>query len=116
MERQNMQPEFSSMQLCVFPCAEVSLMRLEGLPVELQPELQVVVEEFMDVFAVPKELPPRRPCGHRIPMLEGTTQVNVRPYRHSPTQKDAIESMVQELLNTDVIRSSNSPFASPIAM
>ncbi|GKD20293.1 putative mitochondrial protein [Tanacetum coccineum] len=95
---------------------EVSLMRLEGLLVELQPELQVVVEEFMDVFVVPKELPPRRPCDHRISMLEGTTLVNVRPYRHSPTQKDAIESMVQELLNTGVIRSSNSPFALPIAM
>nr|GEV15561.1 hypothetical protein [Tanacetum cinerariifolium] len=40
---------------------EVSLMRLEGLPIEIQLELQTVVEEFMDVFVVPKELPPSRP-------------------------------------------------------
>ncbi|GKD87302.1 hypothetical protein Tco_1358456 [Tanacetum coccineum] len=42
--------------------------------------------------------------------------MNVRPYRHPPTQKDDIESMVQELLDTGVIRPSNSPFASPIVI
>ncbi|GJU07857.1 glycoside hydrolase, catalytic domain-containing protein [Tanacetum coccineum] len=100
----------------VFSLVHASLMRLEGLPAELQPELQVVVEEFMDVFVVPKEFPPRRPYDHRITLLEGTTPMNVRPYRHPPTQKDAIESMVQELLDTGVIRPSNSPFASPIVI
>ncbi|GKA29620.1 RNA-directed DNA polymerase like protein, partial [Tanacetum coccineum] len=70
IERQGKQLEFSSMQLCVFPIAE-SLMRMEGIS-ELQPELQTVVEEFADVFAIPKELPPSRLCDHRIPLLEGT--------------------------------------------
>ncbi|GKA44497.1 reverse transcriptase [Tanacetum coccineum] len=116
MERQGKQPEFSSMQLCVFPSAEVSLMRLEGISKELDPELQHVVDEFADVFVVPKELPPRRPCDHRIPLLEGTNPINIRPYRHPPTKKEAIGSMVQELLDTGVIRQSHSPFASPIVM
>ncbi|GJV55960.1 retrotransposon-related protein [Tanacetum coccineum] len=116
MDRQGKQPEFSSMQLCVFPCAEVSLMRLEGLSMEIQPELQTVVEEFMDVFDVPKDLPPSRPCDHRIPLIKDANPVNVRPYRHPPTQKDAIETMVQELLDSGVIRPSNSPFASPVVM
>ncbi|GKA65822.1 reverse transcriptase, partial [Tanacetum coccineum] len=92
------------------------LMRMEGISAELQPELQSVVEEFGDVFVVPKELPPSRPCDHRIPLLEGTNPINIRPYRHPPTQKEAIESMVQELLDTRVIRKSHSPFASPIVM
>ncbi|GKD40714.1 hypothetical protein Tco_1260921 [Tanacetum coccineum] len=70
IERQGKQLEFSSMQLCVFPITEVSLMRMEGIS-ELQPELQTVVEEFADVFAIPKELPPSRPCDHIIPLLEG---------------------------------------------
>ncbi|GJT64353.1 hypothetical protein Tco_1015833 [Tanacetum coccineum] len=83
---------------------EVSLLRLEGLPTELQPELQAVVEEFVNVFAILKELPPSRPCDHRNTLLEGTKPMNVRPYRHPLTQKDAIESMVQELLDTGVIR------------
>nr|GEY82479.1 hypothetical protein [Tanacetum cinerariifolium] len=42
--------------------------------------------------------------------------INVRPYRHPPTQKDAIENMAQELLDTGVIKPSNIPFASPIVM
>ncbi|GJQ90103.1 RNA-directed DNA polymerase like protein [Tanacetum coccineum] len=71
IERQGKQLEFSSMQLCVFPIAEVILMRMEGIS-ELQSELQTVVEEFADVFAIPKELPPSRPCDHIIPLLEGT--------------------------------------------
>ncbi|GKC40722.1 glycoside hydrolase, catalytic domain-containing protein [Tanacetum coccineum] len=99
IERQGKQLEFSSMQLCVFPIAEVILMRMEGIS-ELQSELQTVVEEFADVFAVPKELPPSWPCDHRIPLLEGTNPINIRPYRHLPTQKEAKESMVQKLLDT----------------
>ncbi|GKF12283.1 transposon ty3-I gag-pol polyprotein [Tanacetum coccineum] len=48
--------------------------------------------------------------------MEGTQLVNIRPYRHPPSQKDAIEIMVKELLEAGVIKPSNSPFASPIAM
>ncbi|GJZ40265.1 suppressor of mec-8 and unc-52 protein homolog 1 [Tanacetum coccineum] len=76
---------------------EVSLMRIEGILEDLQPELQGVVEEFADVFAVPKELPPSRPCDDRNLLLEGTNPINIRPYRHPPTQKEAIESMVEYL-------------------
>ncbi|GJT56985.1 hypothetical protein Tco_0992039 [Tanacetum coccineum] len=68
-------------------CAKISLMRMEGTSPDLQPELQSVVEEFDDVFAIPKELPLK-----------------------------AIENMVQEILDTGVIRQSNSPFAFPIVM
>ncbi|GJT91569.1 reverse transcriptase [Tanacetum coccineum] len=48
--------------------------------------------------------------------MEGTQLVNIRPYRHPPSQKDAIEIMVKELLEAGVIKPSNSPFASPIVM
>nr|GEV26650.1 putative mitochondrial protein [Tanacetum cinerariifolium] len=94
IERQGKQLEFSSMQLCVFPYAKVSLIRMEGIPVKLQPELKNVVVEFADVFVVLKELPPSRPCDHRIPLLEGTNPINIIPYRHPPTQKEAIGSCV----------------------
>nr|GEV47315.1 hypothetical protein [Tanacetum cinerariifolium] len=52
IDRQAKHLEFSSMQLCVFPYPEISLMRMEGISAELQPELQTVVEEFRDVFAL----------------------------------------------------------------
>ncbi|GJV72837.1 retrotransposon protein, putative, unclassified [Tanacetum coccineum] len=113
---QDSQPEYSSMQLCVFPGPEISLMRLEGIPTKVKPELQSVIQEFEEVFSVPTVLPPNRPCDHKIPLLERTNPVNVRPYRHHPTQKDAIEGTIQELLATGVIRSRNSLFASPIVM
>nr|GEZ69656.1 putative integral membrane protein [Tanacetum cinerariifolium] len=34
-----------------------------------------------------------------IPLKEGIQPVNIRPYRHLPTQKDAIKVMVKELLD-----------------
>ncbi|GJU99893.1 reverse transcriptase [Tanacetum coccineum] len=116
MLKQNSQPEYSSMQLCVFPGPEISLMRLEGISTEVKPELQSMIQEFKEIFSLPTVLPPNRSCDHKIPLLEGSQLVNVRPYRHPPTQKDAIEGMVQELLDTGVIRPSNSPFSSLIVM
>ncbi|GJV98200.1 reverse transcriptase [Tanacetum coccineum] len=68
------------------------------------------------VFSLPTTLPPQRHHDHRIPLKEGSIPVNIRPYKHPPSQKDTIESMVQELLDSKVIRPSNSPFSSPIVM
>nr|GEU91437.1 gypsy/Ty3 retroelement polyprotein [Tanacetum cinerariifolium] len=48
-----------------------------------------------------------------IPLKEGTVLINSRPYKHPPTQKDAVEAMVKELLDTVVIRDSQSP---PVVM
>ncbi|GKB56079.1 ankyrin repeat-containing protein [Tanacetum coccineum] len=72
--------------------------------------LKTLLEKYADVFAIPKELPTFRSHGHKIPLKEGTLPINIRPYRHPPIQKDAIESMVQELLD---IRHSQSSFSSP---
>ncbi|GJU41624.1 gypsy/ty3 retroelement polyprotein [Tanacetum coccineum] len=36
----------------------------------------------------------------RIPLIPGTQPVNIRPYRHPPVQKDAIEAMIKELLKS----------------
>nr|GEX02210.1 hypothetical protein [Tanacetum cinerariifolium] len=40
----------------------------------------------------------------------------IRPYRYPANKKDAIELMVNELLKSGVIRTSQSPFSSPIVM
>ncbi|GJT31374.1 hypothetical protein Tco_0911649 [Tanacetum coccineum] len=42
--------------------------------------------------------------------------VNIRPYRYPPNQKDVTEQMVNNLLDTDVVRHSHIPFSSPIVM
>ncbi|GJU39438.1 reverse transcriptase [Tanacetum coccineum] len=49
-------------------------------------------------------------------LAKGVPLVNIRPYKHPPTQNDAIELMVKELLETGVIRNSHSPFSLPIVM
>ncbi|GKD96924.1 reverse transcriptase domain-containing protein, partial [Tanacetum coccineum] len=54
--------------------------------------LQNLLEDYNDVFAIPKALPQIRSHDHRIPLKEGTPTINIRPYRHPATQKDAIES------------------------
>ncbi|GKB65753.1 transposon ty3-I gag-pol polyprotein [Tanacetum coccineum] len=69
--------------------------------------LQKVIAAYEDVFAVPIDLPPRRDQDHTIPLIEGAQPVNIRPYRHPPSQKDAIEGMVAELLEEGVIKKNN---------
>jgi hypothetical protein len=105
-----------SMALCVYPDSATTCMQMEGTEVATNPMIQNVVENFADVFDIPTELPPNRVHDHRIPLVEGAQPVNVRPYKHPPSQKDVIENMVNELLEAGVIKKSNSPFSSPIVM
>ncbi|GKB42961.1 retrotransposable element Tf2 [Tanacetum coccineum] len=94
----------------------IQLMSMSSEIQTVPQELQKVVDQYDDMFAVPKELPPQRAYDHIIPLLAGTPLVNVRPYRHPPTQKDAIQAMVKELLEAGGHQEQYSPFASPIVM
>lgn len=49
-------------------------------------------------------------------MLDESKVVKTRPYRYPPLQKVEIERLVGDMLQTRVIRNSNSPFASPVVM
>ncbi|GJS31051.1 hypothetical protein Tco_0491671 [Tanacetum coccineum] len=106
------------LMFCVYPNTGVNLMIIEGPTKEdvMDLELSQAVDTFEDVFVVPTELPPQRSHDHKIPLLPNTQPINIRPYRHPPMQKDAIEVMEKELLDSGVIKPSNSPFASPIVM
>ncbi|GJS18672.1 retrotransposable element Tf2 [Tanacetum coccineum] len=57
-------------------------------------------------------------CNSGQEMVLGAhlTQLLQEPYRYPPSQKDTIEAMVKKLLDSGVIRPSNSPFSSPIVM
>jgi len=78
--------------------------------------LQSLLESYQDVFQKPKGLPPLRDHDHKIPLKVGSEVVNLRPYRYSGLQKDSLEGMVTEMLETGIIRTSNSPFASPVIL
>nr|GEV32684.1 zinc finger, CCHC-type [Tanacetum cinerariifolium] len=68
------------------------------------------LEEFADVFAVPTELPPKRSRDPRIPLKDEATMVNIRLYMYPPNQKDVIETMVKELLDSGVSNKAQAAF------
>ncbi|KAL0462688.1 UNVERIFIED_CONTAM: Retrovirus-related Pol polyprotein from transposon [Sesamum latifolium] len=92
------------------------LFSLEGQTVEEQGELDTLLTKYADLFEDPKALPPKRRHDHGINLREGTSAINIRPYRYPAIQKDEIEKLVQEMLDSGVIRESNSPYSSPVVL
>jgi hypothetical protein len=78
--------------------------------------LDDILEEYIDVFKEPTELPPRRAHDHAIPLQQRVQPISVRPYRYHFYQKEDIENIVKELLQSGVIRNSTSPFSSPVLL
>ncbi|XP_057417585.1 uncharacterized protein LOC130711837 [Lotus japonicus] len=82
---------------------------------DLTQQQELLLQDFQDVFEEPNSLPPFRGIhDHKIILKEGSNPVSLRPYRYPPAQKDVIDTMVKELLNSGVIQPSSSPFASPV--
>nr|GEX42085.1 hypothetical protein [Tanacetum cinerariifolium] len=81
--------ELSAMSVCVYPA---TFMQMEDGSYHSK-DVEAVLKYFEPVFDVPKELPPKRTHDHRIPLVPNTPPVNIRPYKHPPSQKDAIELM-----------------------
>ncbi|GKD76875.1 putative mitochondrial protein [Tanacetum coccineum] len=104
------QAELSSMALCVYP---VQLCQME-IVVSVSAEVEQVLTKFDKVFEVPKDLPPQRSHDHQIPLMPNTPPINVRPYKHPPNQKDAIEGMVKELMDSGVIRAIKDKLPIPV--
>jgi hypothetical protein len=80
-------------------------------------DLQALLSKHQTVFSTPQGLPPSHSVhDHSIPLVPGSLPPNIRPYRHPFAQKNEIEKMVQELLTAGIIRSSTSPYSSPVIM
>ena len=82
----------------------------------VDPRLQQLLSKFSGLFMEPTGLPPQRAHDHHIPLQDNSNPVATKPYRYPYYQKTAIEKLVTELLNTGVIRPSNSPFSSPVVL
>ena len=65
---------------------------------------------------MPTELPPPRSHDHKIPLIDETKAVKIRPYRYPAVQKDELEKLVSEILMTGVIKDNYSSFASPVVL
>ena len=74
------------------------------------PAISALLQQYSEVFQEPTTLPPHRDIDHAIPLQEGATPPNIRPYRVPHKQKDEMEHQIQQLLKNKVIRHSQSPF------
>ncbi|TYK05420.1 Ty3/gypsy retrotransposon protein [Cucumis melo var. makuwa] len=105
--------ECRSLQVRVVEGDECCLLNTEAVGKGL---ISSVIKQYQDVFEWPEKLPPRREIEHHIHMKEGTNPINVRPYRYGFHQKGEMKKLVQEMLNSGVIRPSNSPYSSPVLL
>ncbi|KAL2226249.1 UNVERIFIED_CONTAM: Transposon Ty3-G Gag-Pol polyprotein [Sesamum indicum] len=78
--------------------------------------VQEVLQEFEDIFKEPHSLPPERKIEHRIELLPEAIPRRQHPYRYAYRQKTEIEKIVKEMLNSGIIRPSQSSFASPVLL
>jgi len=86
-------------------------MSTEKAVLSLEPHLQELrlsslLLEFADIFEESRSLPPHQSHDHKIVLKEGTSPINVRPYRYPSLQNDVIEKIVQEMLEVGVVRPS----------
>lgn len=76
-----------------------------------------VLQSFRDVFAEPVDLPPfRKHHDHKIQLMKGSNPVNQRPYRYAIHQKNEIDKIVEEMLQSGTIQMSSSPYGSPVVL
>lgn len=74
-----------------------------------------ILKTYEDVFYEPKGLPPTRSHDHSIP-LKGVQHVPMRPYHYPFYQKEEIEKIVKELLDSGLIKHTHSPFSPPVLL
>jgi predicted aspartyl protease len=80
------------------------------------PDMEAILHEFADILKEPGGLPPTRGVDHCITLKDGIEPINVWPYRYAYYQKEEIDKQVHEMLNSDLIKPSTSPFSSPVLL
>ena len=80
------------------------------------PAIATLFPQFQHLFQNPQGVPPSREITHRITLPPTTAPVNVRPYRYPHYRKAEIEKQVSELLSAGLIRTSTSPYSSPVLL
>ena len=92
----------------------LNLLRLDHLNSEERKAVSTLIEENVDLFDIPGDpLPATNMLRHNI-VTTDELPVNTRQYRYPPYQKAEIEKQIVELIKTDVIQPSKSPYNSPL--
>ena len=118
----NNQKQLAVVHLCSLRVLDEEAYSLDSMTVaspqnlSKDPQITELMGDYQDLFQEPEGLPPSRSHDHFIPLKDGSQPINLRLYRYSGLQKDVLEKMIEEMLGTGIIRSSNSPFASPVVL
>ncbi|XP_058727193.1 uncharacterized protein LOC131598628 [Vicia villosa] len=80
------------------------------------PWIRPVLEDYPEVFTELQGLLPQRTHDYAIILQEGAAIPKLRPYRYRHYQKNEIEKLVDDMLQSGVIRPSVSPYSSPIIL
>ena len=78
--------------------------------------MEGILEEYHEIFQDPSGLPPSRRQDHSIELKNGVEIPNIRPYRYPHYQKNEIEKLVDDMLNSGIIRPSINPYKIPIIL
>jgi hypothetical protein len=79
--------------------------------------LQGIIDKHSKVFEdIPKGIQPTQNHDHDIHLIPGIFPPNIRPYRYCYAYKSEIEHMVEEILESDIIRPSQSFYSALVVM
>ncbi|XP_043604719.1 uncharacterized protein LOC122577454 [Bombus pyrosoma] len=92
----------------------IELLRLEHLNEEERKTVEELIRRNQDRFHLPGEtLEGTEILEHRI-ITTDDIPINVKQYRYPPAHREEITRQIQELLETDVVMPSTSPYNSPL--
>ncbi|XP_059360625.1 uncharacterized protein LOC132098573 [Carassius carassius] len=89
---------------------------LGGLSVEEQEQVRVLLHEYQNVFSIHEgDLGCTNLLSHEIPLTDDVP-VRQRYRRIPPSEYEVVKTHISQLLNSQVIRESCSPYASPVVL
>jgi hypothetical protein len=92
----------------------MEVLRLEHLNEEERKNVEVLIRKNQDRFHLPGEtLEGTDILQHEI-ITTDEIPINVKQYRYPPVHREEINRQIQELLETDVVEPSTSPYNSPL--
>lgn len=100
----------------LFQISKVETGREDEVTTAIPADIQNILQKFPTVLKEPKGLPPTRSCDHSITLKAGVEPPNLRPYRIPHYQKEAMEKIIAELIQSKEIQESDSPYSSPAVM
>lgn len=100
----------------LFQISKVETGREDEVTTAIPADIQNILQKFPTVLKEPKGLPPTRSCDHSITLKAGAEPPNLRPYRIPHYQKEAMEKIIAELIQSKEIQESDSPYSSPAVM